>query len=308
MRRILFVALGGLVVLFGVGAIYVYTGVQSLEAIPVTADVWMLQGWGGNVAVLRTERGAVVVDTMNFRMQGDRIRETAEALAGGPVQAVINTHYHADHTHGNPGFAPGTHVVATARTLEHLRAVDARYWQGEAAATLPNDTFEDVHELRFGDKTVRSHHLGRGHTDGDLVTVLVEDRVIVMGDLLFRHRYPRIDSEAGGSIREWIPTLDRALELDFDQAIPGHGPLTDAAGIRAFQDFLRELLQVGSDAAAAGLSLDETLAQAKLTTDEGFGTIGVPLVFRIDRDSAVRQSWEEATGADPSRESPGGTQ
>ena len=114
-------------------------------------------------------------------------------------------------------------------------------------------------------------------------------------------------SNAGGSLREWIPTLDRVFELDFEQVIPGHGPLTDAAGIRAFQSFLAELWRVGSDAATAGLSLDETLDQAKLTTDEGFGTIGVPFVFRFDRDFVIRLAWEEATGALTPGEPGGGT-
>ena len=297
MRRILVGVVVALVVGLGALAVYVYTGVQSFDVRQVTPDVHMLVGWGGNVTVLRTERGAVVIDTMTFRMQGDRIREIAEDLGGGPIQAVINTHYHTDHTHGNPGFAPGTHVVATARTLEHMKTFDAGYWEGQAADTLPNDTFEDVHEMSFGNKTLRSYHVGRGHTDGDLVTILVEDRVIVMGDLLFRLRYPNIDLEAGGSIQEWIPSLDRVLELDFDQVVPGHGPVTDAGGIRAFQGFLRELWQVGTDAAAAGLSLDETLAEARLTSDEGYGTIGVPLVFSLDHDFVVQRAWEEATGA-----------
>ena len=56
-----------------------------------------------------------MVDTMTFRLQGKRIRELAEQLGGGPTQAVINTHHHADHSHGNPGFAPGTRVIATQR-------------------------------------------------------------------------------------------------------------------------------------------------------------------------------------------------
>jgi glyoxylase-like metal-dependent hydrolase (beta-lactamase superfamily II) len=188
-------------------------------------------------------------------------------------------------------------VVATERTLEHLRARDAAYWEGEAALTLPSDTFSEEHELRVGDKTIRSFHLGRGHTDGDLVTLFVEDRVLVTGDLLFRFRYPNIDLEAGGSVPAWIETLDRAAELDFDRVVPGHGPITDREGIRAFQGFLRELWEVGSEAAGAGLSLDETLAQAKLTTDAGYDVIGVPFVFRLDRDFVIRRAWEEATGA-----------
>jgi glyoxylase-like metal-dependent hydrolase (beta-lactamase superfamily II) len=296
MRRILGLALGVLVFAAGALAVYVWTGLHDFEVEELTPDVHRISGWGGNVAVLRTGAGAVVVDTMTFRMQGEAIRELAEDLGGGPVTAIVNTHYHRDHTHGNPGFAPGTRVVATERTLEHLRARDAEYWEGEAALTLPSDTFAESHELRVGDKTVRSLHLGRGHTDGDLVTLFVEDRVLVTGDLLFRFRYPNIDLEAGGSIREWIATLDRVAELDFDRVIPGHGPSTDRAGIRAFQDFLRELWQVASESAAAGLTLEETVAQARLTTDAGYGVIGVPFVFRLDRDFVVRRAFEEATG------------
>ena len=297
MGRILGLALAVLVFAAGGLAVYVWTGLHDFDVEELTSDVHLISGWGGNVAVLRTGAGAVVVDTMTFRMQGQEIRELAEDLGGGPVTAIVNTHYHRDHTHGNPGFAPGTRVVATERTLEHLRTRDAAYWEGEAALTLPSDTFSDTHELRVGDKTVRSLHLGRGHTDGDLVTLFVEDRVLVTGDLLSRFRYPNIDLEAGGSVREWIGTLDRVAELDFDRVIPGHGPSTDRAGIRAFQDFLRELWQAASESAAAGLSLDETLSQTKLTTDAGYHAIGVPFVFRLDRDFVVRRAFEEATGA-----------
>ena len=297
MRRILGLALAVLVFAAGGLAVYVWTGLHDFAVEELTPDVHVISGWGGNVAILRTGAGAVVVDTMTFRMQGEEIRELAEDLGGGPVTAIVNTHYHRDHTHGNPGFAPGTRVVATERTLEHLRTRDAAYWEGEAALTLPSDTFGDTHELRVGDKTVRSFHLGRGHTDGDLVTLFVEDRVLVTGDLLFRFRYPNIDLEAGGSLPAWIETLDRVAELDFDRVIPGHGPSTDRAGIRAFQDFLRELWQVASESAAAGLSLEETVAQAKLTTDAGYHVIGVPFVFRLDRDFVVRRAFEEATGA-----------
>ena len=297
MRRILGLALAVLVFAAGGLAVYVWTGLHDFAVEELTPDVHVISGWGGNVAILRTGAGAVVVDTMTFRMQGEEIRELAEDLGGGPVTAIVNTHYHRDHTHGNPGFAPGTRVVATERTLEHLRTRDAAYWDGEAALTLPSDTFSDTHELRVGDKTVRSFHLGRGHTDGDLVTLFVEDRVLVTGDLLFRFRYPNIDLEAGGSLPAWIETLDRMAALDFDRVIPGHGPSTDREGIRAFQDFLRELWQVASESAAAGLSLDETLAQAKLTTDAGYHTIGVPFVFRLDRDFVLRRAFEEATGA-----------
>ena len=297
MGRILAGIASALVVALAVGVIYVHDRVTSLEAEQVTGDVHIVRGLGGNVGVLRTGAGAVVVDTMTFRIQGERIRELAERLTGGPIQAVINTHYHADHSHGNPGFAPGTRIVATQRTRDYLLAFDASYWDGKAEETLPGDLFEQEYELRIGSKTIRSSHPGRGHTGGDLVVLFVEDRLLHMGDLLFNGRYPNIDLEAGGSVREWIGTLDRVLELDFDRVIPGHGPVTDRAGVRAFQRFLGEVWRAGEEAAREGLSLEETLARAQLAEDEGYGVTWMPFVFRLDRDFVIRRAWEEATGA-----------
>jgi len=297
MGRIVAVLAAVLVVALGIAGIRLYDAVVGLEAESVTEDVWVVFGLGGNVGVLRTEVGAVVVDSMTFRMQGKRIRELAERLTGGPTQALLNTHYHVDHSHGNPGFAPGTRVVSTQRTLDYMLGLDAGAWQGAAADTLPNDVFETEHELRIGEKTIRALHVGPGHTGGDMVVLLVEDRVLHAGDLFFNGRYPNIDLEAGGSIREWIGTLDRVLALDFDRVIPGHGPVTDRQGILAFQRFLEELWALGQAAAAEGLTLDETLAQKDLEEDEGYGVIGVPFVFRLDRDFVIRRAWEEATGS-----------
>jgi glyoxylase-like metal-dependent hydrolase (beta-lactamase superfamily II) len=297
LKRIAAWLLLALLALVAGAAIWAYPKLATVRSEPVADDVHVIFGFGGNVGVLATERGAVVVDTMTFRMQGERIREEAERLAGGPVQVVLNTHYHRDHTHGNPAFPAGTRVVATERTRAHLLARDAAYWEGDAAGTLPNETFADEHEIRVGGKRVRALHLGRGHTDGDLVVLFVEDRVIHLGDLLFHERYPNIDLEAGGSLRAWADTLDRVLALDaeFDRVIPGHGAPTDRAGIVRFQAFLRELWQVGEEAARAGRSLEETLRTARLETDAGFEPISVPLVFRLDRDFVVRRAWEEAT-------------
>jgi glyoxylase-like metal-dependent hydrolase (beta-lactamase superfamily II) len=283
-------------VVASVGAVYVYQRISTMDAVAVTDDVHVIEGLGGNVGVLATGDGAVVVDTMTFRLQGRRIRDLAERLGRGPTQAVVNTHYHSDHTHGNPAFASGMRVVATERTLGYLHATDASYWSGAAAGTLPNETFVDRHELRIGGKTIRLVHPGRGHTDGDLVVLFVEDRVVHTGDLFFNGRYPNIDLEAGGSVAEWAASIDRVLELDFDHVIPGHGPVTDREGLRDFQRFMRQLAAVGAQAARTGASLDETRAAASLETDAGYEVMAIPFVMRWDRDFVIRRAWEEATG------------
>lgn len=297
MGRIAGMVTGVAVLVLGIGAVYVYDEVMTLEAEQVTEDVSAIYGFGGNVGVLRTERGVVIVDTMTLIAQGRRIRELAERIGGGPTQAVINTHYHIDHTHGNPAFAAGTKVVSTQRTRDYLMFFDADYWKGDAAGTVPNVTFDERHELRIGGKTIRLRHLGRGHTGGDLVVLFKEDRVIHTGDLFFNHRYPNIDLEAGGSVWEWIETLDRVLAIDFDEIIPGHGRVTGREGLEAFQRFLQDLWKQASDAVAAGKTLRETLATVELQYDEGYEIYSIPFVVKLDRDFVVRRAWEEASRA-----------
>ena len=296
MRRIAAYVFVVIVLIVSVGVIYTYQEIVSLRVERVTDDVHVIFGRGSNVGVLRTDEGAVIVDTMTFRLQGRRIRELADDLAG-PPQVIINTHYHFDHTHGNPAFASGIKVVATQRTLAYMDAFDASYWEGGASGTLPNEVFENEHELRVGGKTVRLIRPGRGHTDGDLVALFVEDRVVHMGDLFFNGRYPNIDLEAGGSVREWAATLDRVFELEFDVVIPGHGPVTDRAGLREFQHFIRQLAELGAQAARAGLSLEETQARALLDADAGYEVIAIPFFMRLDREFVIRRAWEEATGS-----------
>ncbi len=292
------IVIGGVLVLFLlIGAGVLRSRIQELEHVAVTDDVWMISGMGGNVGVLRTGEGTVIVDTMTFTLQGNAIRKLAEELTGEPVSMIINTHYHLDHTHGNPAFEPGTRVVSTARTLEHLEKRDAWYWKDQAAHLLPNETFDTDQTLELGNKTIRLLHPGRGHTDGDLVALFVEDRVVHTGDLFFNRRYPNIDLEAGGSVQQWGNTLDRVFPLAFDQVIPGHGPVASRRGLRQFQRFIRQLAEAGVEAAAKGRSLEEMIRHADLSEDEGYENMEIPLILGLNREFVLRRSWEEATGA-----------
>jgi len=297
MKKTALVVFLGLAVSVAAYALYLYRDMQRFQITRLSPDLHMISGdYGGNVGVLKTGAGTVIVDTMTFTMQGERIRALAEELTGEPVVMVINSHYHLDHTHGNPAFAPGTRVVATARTLQHLQKLDGDYFSGDAARLLPNETFAAEHRLQIGSKTLQLLHPGRGHTDGDLVVLFVEDRALHAGDLFFNQLYPNIDLEAGGSIVAWGDTLDRLLELPFDQVIPGHGAVSDAAGMRQFQVFVRELAAVGTYAASINGTLADTLVNARLSSDAGYAPVTFGPVTILDRDFVVQRSWEEATG------------
>jgi glyoxylase-like metal-dependent hydrolase (beta-lactamase superfamily II) len=131
------------------------------------------------------------------------------------------------------------------------------------------------------------------------VVVFVEDDTLHAGDLFVNRVYPNIDLKAGGTVREWPDTLDTVLALPFTHVIPGHGALSDRAGLEQFQRFMRQLAAVGADAKAKGLSLADTQRQAALTEDAGYQTMEIPLLVSLNRNSVIRSAWEEATGVKP---------
>ena len=101
---------------------------------------------------------------------------------------------------------------------------------------LARVTFSDEMSVYLGGKEVRAHYYGRGHTGGDAVMYFPADKVIHTGDLFLTFPpQPFIDYANGGSALEWTKTLDGVLKLDFDIAIPGHGPVSDRAGILKFR-------------------------------------------------------------------------
>src|SRR5690606_27833779 len=115
---------------------------------------------------------------------------------------------------------------------------------------LPNITLEEHMRVYHGEFVLDLYYLGRGHTDGDIVIHLPKQKTIFMGDLFatwepYVHLTPYA---AGGSLRAWSRTLERALALDFDTVIPGHGGPTDRAHLETYlaitvrmQDMIREM-------------------------------------------------------------------
>jgi len=286
-----------LLLLIVIFIIYILLNIRSLSVEKINDDIHVIRGVGGNTTVLNTDAGAVVIDSMTFKMQGSLIREQAEQLTGKEVVLLVNTHYHLDHTHGNPGFKPGIQIVSTQRTLSHLKVLDATNWQGEDAKLLPNDTFIDKKQFKFGNKTITLLHPGRGHTDGDLVVLFEEDKTIVTGDLFFNQHYPNIDLEAGGSVQAWPATIDSILALDFVTVIPGHGDTSNRTGLIRFQDMMRQLALIGRSAAANSTPLETTINSDQLSEDRGYQPIkvaGFPL--GLDREFVLKRTWQESTG------------
>jgi cyclase len=218
-------------------------GPQDLTTFKVRDNFYMIRnGQSGNCSVLIADDGVVLIDN-KFEMDHDGIMTKLKEITDKPVLYVINTHMHADHSGGN-----ATKQALGAKVIAHE---NARFQMAMTQTTgLPNVTLEDHLRLYHGEFVLDLYYLGRGHTDGDIVVHLPEEKMIFMGDLFatWDPYVTLIHYAGGGSLREWSRTLERALALPFDTVIPGHGGATDRAHLETYlaqlvrmQDMVREM-------------------------------------------------------------------
>jgi cyclase len=201
----------------------------ELATVKVRDNLYMIRsGASGNVTVLVADDGLVLIDN-KFAMDHDGIMAQLKTFTDKPVLYVINTHLHADHSGGNAGMQ-----ALSAKVIAHE---NARRTMAETQTDgLPNITLEEHLRLYHGEFVLDLYYLGRGHTDGDIVIHLPEQRIVLMGDLFatWEPYVHLIHYAAGGSAREWTRTLERALALDFDTVIPGHSGVTDRAHLETY--------------------------------------------------------------------------
>ena len=199
----------------------------------VTDNLYNIVGSGGNVTALVTDEGVILIDD-KFEQNYDAIMENVRSVTDQPVRYVINTHYHADHSGGNSRFLSVAEVISTRNArINILGNKQSNAPPGIVPARL---AFTEEMSVFLGGQEVRARHFGRGHTNSDAVVYFPAQRTVHMGDLM-AGTTPLIDYNGGGSIVEWTSTV-RAMvdEFDFDTVIPGHGRVTDRAGLQEYRD------------------------------------------------------------------------
>lgn len=224
--------------LFLLGCWIAYTQNQGkqppqLNISKVKDDLYMIEGDGGNVAVYVTNEGVILIDD-KYEQDHDNIVDKVKSVTNQPIKYVLSTHYHADHSGGNGKFLPTAEIISTAMARRGI--VEHKQSNAPAGVMPARVTFTTEAAVNLGGKEVRAKYYGRGHTDGDAVMYFPALRTVHTGDLM-AGATPLIDYPGGGSLKEWANTLDGVLTgLDFDTVIPGHGRVTDKAGLQTYRD------------------------------------------------------------------------
>ena len=215
---------------------------------------------GGNVSVMVGDEHVVLIDDAMVPTAPALIDAVAK-IAGRPVDFVINTHYHGDHTGGNAQLAKdGTIVVAHDNLRKRLveKPEDAG-----GVAGIPVITFSDTVTFHVNGKMAKVFHLPHAHTDGDGAIHFPEANVIHAGDVLFNGIFPYVDLDGGGTVAGFIAAQQQLIDMadDDTQILAGHGaPVASKADVERNLAVLidgRERIKALVD---QGMTEDEVLA------------------------------------------------
>ncbi|HEV7516385.1 MAG TPA: MBL fold metallo-hydrolase [Thermoanaerobaculia bacterium] len=236
----------------------------------VAGKVYMLTGSGGNIGVSVGEDGLLIVDDQ-YAPLADKIRAALKGLGEGKLKFVLNTHWHGDHTGGNESF--GAEAPILAQTNVRKRMAVEQHVMGETvpaspAKALPVVTYDQSIAIHFNGEDLDVVHYPHGHTDGDSVIFFTGSNVVHMGDDFFNGMFPFVDLASGGSVQgltENVAQILKKLPAGV-KVIPGHGPLSDAAGLTAFHHMLVATTAVVQKEMKAGKSLED-IKKAGLPTE-----------------------------------------
>jgi cyclase len=270
---------------------------------PLGANVYALYGRGGNIGFFVGPEAVTVVDSQ-FKDLAPGIEGEIRKVTDKPIKFLVNTHYHGDHVGGNEFFRPFAMIVAhdnvRVRMLASPETIQREYparleaakkagnepmakflqeqieWAKKvrieeiAAPTLTFDSEFRIHP--GGGETIQVWHLPPAHTDGDSVVFFEKAKVLHMGDDFFNKVIPFIDVMGGGSVHGYGKALDEILARVPPDVIviPGHGEVTDLAGLRAFRRYIADVLDAARKAKAAGKSKADFLQETDLPAYKDF--------------------------------------
>jgi glyoxylase-like metal-dependent hydrolase (beta-lactamase superfamily II) len=204
--------------------------------------------------------GGLVVDTFWDLPHTRQLIDLYGRVWREPARRVVNTHHNGDHCWGNQLFPQaeiiGHRLCAEAFGREQPRAMQAIHqlagstdpllsslaeafagWDFSGIELCPPTTlFDERLALDLDGVAVELLYVGPAHTAGDAIVHLPEQRIVFVGDVLFRLCTP---IGWDGTYAKWLQALERIAALQPDIIVPGHGPICGVEGLREMGAYLR---------------------------------------------------------------------
>jgi glyoxylase-like metal-dependent hydrolase (beta-lactamase superfamily II) len=246
-----------------------------------------------NSGVIATSEGVVVLDALSSEAIARQEREAIASVIKQPVRFLVSSTFHNNYTWGNVAYQD---VIRIGH--ENYRADLLAQMQRDRAspenqmARLPQITYRDRLTIRLGDKEIQVLYLGRGHTRGDSIIFVPQDRIAYVSELFFSDQFLYINDGYGLS---WLKTLDAIEALPADILVPGHGPIPEdpqgtRQGLHRFRQLLVDLRDAVQQEIARGATEEQAAAAIKLPQYEKMQG------YTSQREVAVRRMYQEMTG------------
>lgn len=249
-----------------------------IKTTHVAGSVYMLEGRGGNIGVSSGVDGVLVIDDQ-FANLSKKIKTAIKKINPAPIEFLFNTHHHGDHAGGNKNFGKDATIIAHHNVRGRIASKEDM-----VAEELPVITFSDDLSIHFNGEEIKAMHLPNGHTDGDIAIYFTKSNVVHMGDQFFNGGFPYIDLGSGGNAKNYaknVKAMIDAVPLDA-KIIPGHGALTNIAGLKSFYKMLNDNIAYVKGLMASGKSLQEVQAKGVL-----------PQYKYLARDKGAEDRWLE---------------
>lgn len=223
----------------------------------VSGEIYCFYVGGVNVGVLKGKEGLLVVDS-SYAQTANPLLDEMTKLSPQKIQYLIITHYHGDHTGGNPIVGKDAQIVShdncKKTMVENLKPEET-----EEGVGAPQKTYEKDMAIPFEDEIVKLVHFGPAHTSGDTVVIFEKAKVLQVGDLFFHGMPPYIDVNNGSDTENWVDLIETLCEKypDF-KVIPGHGKVTDTQAYLRFAQYLKYLRKEVAAAIQAGKTREQT--------------------------------------------------
>jgi glyoxylase-like metal-dependent hydrolase (beta-lactamase superfamily II) len=220
----------------------------QIKTVKVSGNVYMLLGSGGNIGVYAYDDGVFLVDDQ-FAPLTKKIKAAIGKISDKPISFVINTHWHFDHVGGNENLGKMGSVIIAHENVRKRMSTDQfiAFFQKKIPASskdaLPIITFTKDLKFHLDGEDIHVFHVNNAHTDGDAIVYFRNSNVIHTGDIYFAGIYPFIDISSHGSVNGVIEAAQYVLSIinDDTKFIPGHGPLSNKAELKAYVDMLISL-------------------------------------------------------------------
>ncbi|HEY1306943.1 MAG TPA: MBL fold metallo-hydrolase [Vicinamibacterales bacterium] len=240
----------------------------------VGSNLWALDGQGGRMGVLAGPDGVFIVDSQFAPLSEKLLAAIKQVAPSAPLRFLVNTHVHGDHTGGNENFAKaGVTLMSRPMLRQRLAKPSAPAAGGATPAPAPPAalaviTFDSRTTVYMNGEAIELIPLPNAHTDGDTAVKFPAADVLMTGDVFRSAGFPNIDRANGGTLKGILEGLSTLIEAagPNTKVLPGHGDITNRAGLVAHRDMALTLRDRVQKAIASGQNQQQIIA-AKLTKD-----------------------------------------